>query len=169
MRTPPFYKEYHFVSILSAEQVMGKLTKLFVVHESKDGTALRGTIYCSTFRFHRIIAWGSKNSFNPIFYGEIISRPDKPTQLYIKIRIGYPVYVLWIIIFLMTVFGHITLTYGSFQTDGLPGVFFAAIVMAIFYAAHYLFYRLGFKRNVDKTISLLIADLKLTQNESANP
>lgn len=118
-----------------------------------------------TFRFRRAIAWGSRNSFNPICYGEVVAGVGKKSELHIRMRIAYPVYVLWLIIFSMTVFGHVTLTYGSFQTNGIMGVLFATGIMALFYGAHYLFYQFGFKRNSKKTMSFLAPYLNLRPND----
>ena len=161
MQTFPFYEHHTFASSLPADELLGRLTRKFAEETPTDDHFVKGKTKAFTFRFHRVIALGSRNSFNPICYGEIIPGEGKKTTVQVKMRIAYPIYVLWIIIFSMTVFGHITLTYGSFQTDGVMGVLFATAIMALFYSAHYLFYRFGFKRNTKKTMLLLVPYLDL--------
>ncbi len=167
MQTFPFYENYVFVTNLSAERVMNRLSNKLAEIEPTDDHFLKGKTKALSFRLYRRIALGSGNSFNPICYGEVIPGDNKGTTVQVKMRIAYPIYFLWIIIFSMTVFGHITLTYGSFQTDGVAGVLLATGVMSLFYAAHYLFYRLGFKRNTKKTLSFLVAYLDLKPKEEA--
>ena len=165
MQTFPFFENHSFITKLTSEQVISRLSNKLAEERPADGHFLKGKTRALTFRFHRAIAWGSRNSFNPICYGEVIPGGDKETTVQVKMRIAYLVYTLWIIIFLMTVFGHITLTYGSYQTNGVPGVLFATGIMSLFYGAHYLFYRFGFKRNTKKTLSFLVPYLNLRPKE----
>jgi len=165
MQTFPFYENHVFVSILSGEAIISKLSDKLAETAPTDDHFLKGKTKALTFSFHRRIAIGSRNSFTPICYGELVPGAGKETAVHVKMRIAYPVYVLWIIIFSMTVFAHITLTYGSFQTDGVPGVLFATVVMSLFFGAHYLFYRFGFKRNTKKTLSFLVPYLNLRPKE----
>jgi len=167
MQTFPFYEYHSFVSKLSGEEIISRLVKKFAEEEPINDHFAKGKTKAFTFRFHRVIASGSRNSFNPICYGEVIPGGGKTTTVHIKMRIAYPIYILWIIIFSMTVFAHVTLTYGSFKTDGMAGVLFATCLMAIFYGAHYLFYRFGFKRNTKKTISFLVPYLDLRPVEKS--
>jgi hypothetical protein len=165
MQTPPFYKKYSFESNLSSDQLLSKLSSKLAEKETKDTYLFKGETNASIFKFYRIIGVPSRNSFNPIIYGEIVLAPNNNILINIRMRIAYPIYILWVIIFIMTVFAHITLTYGSFQTDGILGIMFATAIMAIFYSVHYFFYWFGFKRNTGKTISFLIPYLKLTKIE----
>jgi hypothetical protein len=161
MQTFPFYEHHTFVSSLPADELMSRLSGKFAEETPTDEHFIKGKTKAFIFKFHRVIASGSRNSFNPICYGEVIPGEGKKATIHIKMRIAYPIYILWIIIFSMTVFGHITLTYGSFQTDGVTGVLFATGIMALFYGAHYLFYQFGFKRSTKKTTLLLAPYLDL--------
>ena len=167
MQTFPFYESHILVSNLSGDETIKRLSKKFAETGSGDGHYFKGKTNALHFRFYGRIALGSRNSFNPICYREVIPIRNKETIVNVKMRIAYPVYILWVIIFSMTVFGHVTLTYGSFQTNGVPGILFATGIMSLFYGAHYLFYRFGFKRNTKKTMLFLAPYLNLRPKEDA--
>lgn len=159
--TFPFYENHWFVTKLSSDEVISRLTRKLDELEPEDKHFFKGKTNALRFKFHMITPAYSRNSFNPIFFGEVIPGEGRETIVNIKMRIAYPIYLLWLIIFLGVVFGHVTLTIGAFQSNGILGVLFATVISALFYGMLYFFYRFGFKRITRKTMEFLVPYLTL--------
>jgi hypothetical protein len=161
-QTQPFYSRCILKSGLAPEKINKKLLAKFDETISEDGVLLKGRLSKNYYRFYNVIKSGTRNSFNPMFFLEI-EKAGNISIVTIKARIAYPIYFFIAIMIAMTIFAQVTLTYGSFQSDGFLGVLFATFIISIFYGLYYIFYYYGFKRNNNKVIKFLIDYLSLTK------
>lgn len=163
MQTIPFFKEYRLKSKLPKNKLTEELIQFLINHSL---TFNQNSNFESDFKFYdsQYMQVRGGNSFNPIYVARIIKDSENKSILIINARIAYPVYFFFLLLFGLTFFAHITLTIGSYESDGILGILFTNATISIFYFGYYIFFRFGYKNNRDK----ILKNLTLTSNFQFN-